>query len=65
MYKYLHNLNVKAVTSKICHLADIDGNTRSFGFRGEALSSISDIALLEMTSKTHGKANGYRKIIKV
>ncbi|KAI3784177.1 hypothetical protein L1987_43271 [Smallanthus sonchifolius] len=42
------------------------GNTvpESFGFRGEALSSISDVSLLEVFTKAHGMPNCYRKVIK-
>ncbi|KAG5568816.1 hypothetical protein H5410_064162 [Solanum commersonii] len=37
---------------------------QSFGFKGEALSSISDISLLEIVTKTHGMPNGYSKVLK-
>lgn len=39
--------------------------SESFGFRGEALASISDISLLEITTKAVGRPNGYRKVMKV
>ncbi|KAF5181679.1 Dna mismatch repair protein mlh3 [Thalictrum thalictroides] len=42
----------------------MDVASESFGFRGEALSSLSDISLIEVTTKAHGRPNGYRKIIK-
>ena len=54
-----------AVTSKLYHLADLDDVSSSFGFRGEALASISDVALVEIVTKASGRPNGYRKVIKV
>lgn len=52
-------------TSKDRQLDDIDSFSGSFGSRGEALASISDIAVLEITAKAPGKPNGYRKVLKV
>ncbi|KAF2291688.1 hypothetical protein GH714_028137 [Hevea brasiliensis] len=52
------------VTSKLHHLADMHAAKRSFGFRGEALASISDVSLLEIISKARGRPNGYRKVLK-
>lgn len=43
----------------------MDTVTRTFGFRGEALGSISDVSLLEIITKAHGRPNGYRKVMKV
>ncbi|XP_052196347.1 DNA mismatch repair protein MLH3 isoform X8 [Diospyros lotus] len=57
-------LGERYATSKSDQLADTDSVARSFGFRGEALSSISDVSLLEVITKAHGKPNGYRKVIK-
>ncbi|KAK4739179.1 hypothetical protein R3W88_002876 [Solanum pinnatisectum] len=37
----------------------------SFDFKGEALSSISDLSLLEIVTKTHGMPYGYRKVLKL
>ncbi|MCL7024487.1 hypothetical protein MKW94_003808 [Papaver nudicaule] len=54
----------KYATSKLQYLAEMDAATDSFGFRGEALSSLSDISLLEIITKARGMPNGYRKIIK-
>lgn len=42
----------------------MDAATGSFGFRGEALGSISDVSLLEIVTKTQGRPNGYRKVMK-
>lgn len=52
-------------TSKFDQLAGLNIVPESFGFRGEALSSISDVSLLEVVTKAHGMPNGYRKVIKV
>lgn len=52
-------------TSKFELLAGMNTVPESFGFRGEALSSISDVSLLEVSTKAHGMPNGYRKVIKV
>ena len=57
-------LSMWAATSKFDQLTDIDGATGSFGFRGESLGSISDVSLLEIVTKAHGRPNGYRKVIK-
>ncbi|KAK9049220.1 hypothetical protein SSX86_031813, partial [Deinandra increscens subsp. villosa] len=51
-------------TSKVEQLTGMDNVPESFGFRGEALSSISDVSLLEVFTKAHGMPNGYRKVIK-
>ncbi|XP_057993502.1 DNA mismatch repair protein MLH3 isoform X2 [Hevea brasiliensis] len=57
-------LGERHVTSKLHHLADMHAAKRSFGFRGEALASISDVSLLEIISKARGRPNGYRKVLK-
>ncbi|KAL2634380.1 hypothetical protein R1flu_005859 [Riccia fluitans] len=51
-------------TSKLHDLEELEGGVKTLGFRGEALSSLSDIALVEITSRCRGTANTYRKIIK-
>ncbi|XP_031382194.1 DNA mismatch repair protein MLH3 isoform X5 [Punica granatum] len=57
-------LGGRYATSK-CWPSDDTGTTfGSFGSRGEALASISDVSLIEMITKTHGSPNGYRKILK-
>ncbi|XP_055803099.1 DNA mismatch repair protein MLH3-like isoform X3 [Solanum dulcamara] len=54
----------KYATSKYSHSDDMHAFPASFGFKGEALSSISDVSLLEIITKTHGRPNGYRKVLK-
>ncbi|XP_015576355.2 DNA mismatch repair protein MLH3 isoform X2 [Ricinus communis] len=57
-------LGQRYVTSKLHHFADMDAANESFGFRGEALASISDVSLLEIITKARGRPNGYRKVLK-
>uniref|UniRef100_A0A5B7BWE8 Putative DNA mismatch repair protein MLH3 isoform X1 n=2 Tax=Davidia involucrata TaxID=16924 RepID=A0A5B7BWE8_DAVIN len=57
-------LGERYATSKLDQLADMDDATGSFGFRGETLGSISDVSLLEIVTKAHGRPNGYRKVMK-
>ncbi|PQQ15315.1 DNA mismatch repair protein MLH3 isoform X1 [Prunus yedoensis var. nudiflora] len=51
-------------TSKFDHSSETDSARGSFGFRGEALASISDVSLLEILTKASGRPNGYRKVMK-
>ncbi|KAG5624433.1 hypothetical protein H5410_009651 [Solanum commersonii] len=52
-------------TSKYRHSDDMHAFFVSSGLKGEALSSTSDVSLLEIVTKTHGRPNGYRKVLKV
>lgn len=52
-------------TSKYSNSDDMHAFPTSFGFKGEALNSISDVSLLEIVSKIQGRPNGYRKVLKV
>ncbi|XP_024005255.1 DNA mismatch repair protein MLH3 [Eutrema salsugineum] len=57
-------LGERYATSKFHDFNNAEAASESFGFRGEALASISDISLLEITTKAIGKPNGYRKVMK-
>ncbi|CAL5371311.1 unnamed protein product [Camellia sinensis] len=57
-------LGERYATSKVDQLANINAISGSFGYRGEALSSISDVSLLEVITKAHGRPNGYREVMK-
>ncbi|KAH7566166.1 hypothetical protein JRO89_XS08G0108900 [Xanthoceras sorbifolium] len=57
-------LGERYATSKLQHLADMDTASGTFGFRGEALASISDVSLLEVITKAYGRPTGYRKVMK-
>ncbi|GAB4847629.1 hypothetical protein Ancab_026690 [Ancistrocladus abbreviatus] len=57
-------LGERYATSKFYNVADADGVSGRYGFLGEALCSISDVCLLEILTKTRGRPNGYRKVMK-
>ncbi|KAJ0240725.1 DNA mismatch repair protein MLH3 [Hirschfeldia incana] len=57
-------LGERYATSKFHDFTNVETASKSFGFRGEALASISDISLLEITTKAVGRPNGYRKVMK-
>ncbi|KAL1215632.1 DNA mismatch repair protein MLH3 [Cardamine amara subsp. amara] len=57
-------LGERYATSKFHDFTNVEPASESFGFRGEALASISDISLLEITTKAIGRPNGYRKVMK-
>lgn len=51
-------------TSKLHDLVDLESGVTTLGFRGEALSSLSDIAILEVITRVRGSPNTYKKILK-
>ncbi|CAI8588467.1 unnamed protein product [Vicia faba] len=51
-------------TSKFLNLADLNTTSENFGFRGEALASISEVSLLEIVTRAYGRPNGYKKVLK-
>ncbi|XP_058777682.1 DNA mismatch repair protein MLH3 isoform X1 [Vicia villosa] len=51
-------------TSKFLNLADLNTTSENFGFRGEALASISEVSLLEIVTRASGRPNGYKKVLK-
>ncbi|XP_055804816.1 DNA mismatch repair protein MLH3-like [Solanum dulcamara] len=51
-------------TSKYSHSDDMHAFPASLVFKGEALSYISDVSLLEIVTKTHWRPNEYRKVLK-
>ncbi|KAK9164726.1 hypothetical protein Syun_005628 [Stephania yunnanensis] len=57
-------LGERHATSKPHYLVGSEAAPQMFGFRGEALASLSDISLVEVMTKARGTPNAYRKIIK-
>ncbi|VVB10172.1 unnamed protein product [Arabis nemorensis] len=58
-------LGERYATSKFHDFTNVvESASEGFGFRGEALASISDISLLEITTKAVGRPNGYQKVMK-
>ncbi|KAG7622986.1 MutL C-terminal dimerization [Arabidopsis suecica] len=57
-------LGERYATSKFHDFTNVETASETFGFRGEALASISDISLLEVRTKAIGRPNGYRKVMK-
>ncbi|EPS63544.1 hypothetical protein M569_11239, partial [Genlisea aurea] len=57
-------LGERHATSKSGNLDLMDSGTENYGFHGETLCSISNVSLLEILTRVHGKPNGYKKVIK-
>ncbi|XP_015065995.1 uncharacterized protein LOC107011138 [Solanum pennellii] len=51
-------------TSKYSHCDNMHAFPVNFGLKGEALSSTSDVSLLEVVAQTHGRPNEHRKVLK-
>ncbi|KAJ7547771.1 hypothetical protein O6H91_08G103600 [Diphasiastrum complanatum] len=51
-------------TSKLQQLTELEAGVQTLGFRGEALSALSDVSLVEITSRVRGSPNTYKKIMK-
>ena len=52
-------------TSKMTNLSDLERGVTTLGFRGEALSSVSDLCILEVTSRASGSFETFTRICKV
>jgi len=57
-------LGVRHATSKLRTVEELEAGLQTLGFRGEALSSMSDISLVEITSRARGCPHTYCKIMK-
>ncbi|XP_020091760.1 DNA mismatch repair protein MLH3 isoform X3 [Ananas comosus] len=57
-------LGQKYATSKYHLINEAEHDTGKVSFKGEALSSLSDISLVEVRTKARGRPNAYCKIIK-
>ncbi|MCO5589417.1 hypothetical protein L7F22_043384 [Adiantum nelumboides] len=51
-------------TSKLHDMVDLECGLSTLGFRGEALSSLSEIGVVEIITRTRGSPNTYKKILK-
>eukprot|EP00250_Pteridium_aquilinum_P024621 c29344_g1_i1 orf=128-2314(+) len=51
-------------TSKLHDMVDLESGVTTLGFRGEALSSLSDIGIVEIVTRVRGSPNTYKKIVK-
>ncbi|KAI5079106.1 hypothetical protein GOP47_0006777 [Adiantum capillus-veneris] len=51
-------------TSKLHDMVELESGVATLGFRGEALSSLSDIGVVEIITRTRGSPNTYKKIMK-
>ncbi|XP_024544458.1 DNA mismatch repair protein MLH3-like isoform X1 [Selaginella moellendorffii] len=57
-------LGERHATSKLHRLDELETGLQTLGFRGEGLSSVSDIGLVEVTSRAKVSPHTYRKIFK-
>ncbi len=54
----------RSCTSKLRSAAELDAGVASLGFRGEALASIADCSLLEVTSKAARAFETHAKLLR-
>lgn len=57
------SLALRFATSKISNLLDLNGAPQSYGFRGEALSSLGQCSVLQITSKAQGQFETWTKVV--
>ncbi|XP_024392916.1 DNA mismatch repair protein MLH3 isoform X3 [Physcomitrium patens] len=60
----LELVGLRHATSKLHTLDELAAGVQTLGFRGEALSSLSDLSILEITSRVQGCPHTYCKIMK-
>ena len=58
------SLAMRHATSKHQHGASVDQSAQSFGFKGEALASIAEISVIEVTSKAVGAFETHSKLLR-
>eukprot|EP00898_Chlorokybus_atmophyticus_P005853 jgi/Chlat1/6269/Chrsp44S05861 len=51
-------------TSKLHSLKDFEAGVATLGFRGEALASLAEVSVLDITTKYKSTAGTYRKVVK-
>lgn len=61
----VHLVGGRYFTSKMNSVSDLERGVTTLGFRGEALSSVSDMCILEVTSRAAGSFETFTRISKV
>jgi DNA mismatch repair ATPase MutL len=57
------SLALRFATSKISGISDLTCAPQSYGFRGEALSSLGECSVLQITSKAQGQFQTWTKVV--